>query len=209
MGVFPGYTWERFLQFPEAEAALLPRHLGVEKRMEGMCYSFCIFLGKPHSQSSSPHMKYTFLLSVLDLPLTSRSKFLQLYTPSSSKVQRLREQVGQGGAPVSAYWLREFSQGALVGPPLGTPEVSTIIFTATHPAPTTLLLTVASQQWLSWVRTHTSTPSHSLAPSFPATISAVAIFSWSTVLRARHILQALTRPPTHARNLMLWPWARP
>lgn len=103
MGVFTGYARERFPQFLEAEAALLPCHLGVEKRMEGMCYSFCIFLGKPHSQSSSPHMKYIFLLSVLDLPLTSRSKILQLYTPSSSKVQWLREQARQGGEPVSTY----------------------------------------------------------------------------------------------------------
>lgn len=117
--------------------------LGGAGGQEGYFYSLCEPLGEPHSQSTSPLRKQTFLLFVLELSLASVNKFLRFYTPSSGKVQWLGSRL-VGGQILTSPTGCVCSGGGCGSPALAVPN-SSPSFSPPLPSPTSPLPTGASQ----------------------------------------------------------------
>lgn len=124
------YFSERSWKDSEESAESGVSVLGGAGGQEGHFYSLCGPLGEPHSQSTSPLRKQTFLLFVLELSLASVNKFLRFYTPSSGKVQWLGSRL-VGGQILTSPTGCVRSGGGCGEPCSSGTQLITIIFTAT------------------------------------------------------------------------------
>lgn len=170
---FSERSWKDSEESAESGVSVLG---GAGGGQEGYLYSLCEPLGEPHSQSTSPLRKQTFLLFVLELSLASVNKFLQFYTPSSGKVQSLGNRLVGGQILTSPTGCVRSGGGCGEPCSSGTQLHHHHFHRHSPPQPPHSQLEHPNQ-CLSWVRTHTRVLSLTVATLSGLHLRCVA-FSW-------------------------------